>query len=503
MFTKKNIPLQKTAIHLLLLLTFLFLASSIGYVFQRLAFPEATIVLVYLLAVVLSSWLIEGFLFGIASSILATLAFNFFFTKPYFALAVNEASYIITLFIMILTALITSSLTTRALQNALSAKEREAESRAVYELIKQLTIAREMPEIASISVHVLSTYFRCSVGILYCDDDNKLENFFLQENPNGEIVHRRVSQLEKLQNQLLHSQGKVILGEEFHDWAIVGRENLFGVLRLPNEKANKLSSAQMNLLLSMIETISLAMESFYATESRLKERERVTQERFRSNLLRSISHDIRTPLSSVLGSTEMLLDMTKSEDERELLQNIHKDANWLHSLVENILNLTRIQEGKLLVNKELEAVEEVVGSAINRMDKLLLPYKLSVNIPLELLLVPMDAKLIEQALINLLDNAITHTPAGNEILVTVKKDRKKRNVCFIISDTGRGISENELPHIFEMFHTAQNKGGIGLGLAICQSIVNAHGGEIFARNRENHTGAEIIFTLPMEEKNYA
>jgi two-component system sensor histidine kinase KdpD len=257
----------------------------------------------------------------------------------------------------------------------------------------------------------------------------------------------------------------------------------------------------------MIESTGLAMDRFMTSEQRLKEREEATQERYRGNLLRSISHDLRTPLSGIMGTTEMLMDMTESHDPRySLLENIHNDANWLHSLVENILNLTRLQEGKLILNKQMETVEEVIGSAVNRISQRAPKHEITVSVPDELFFVPMDAKLIEQVLVNLLDNSIKHTLAKAEISVSVKKEENTNSAVFVVKDKGTGISTEELPYIFEMFYTSRMKrpdvkSGIGLGLAICDTIIKAHGGTIKAMNRSECPGTEIIFTLPLEVGN--
>lgn len=208
-----------------------------------------------------------------------------------------------------------------------------------------------------------------------------------------------------------------------------------------------------------------------------------------------------------MGTSEMLMGMTEKEDERYTLAlDIYKDADWLHSMVENILNLTRLQDGKLILDKQPEAVEEVVGVAVAAFSKREPEHEIVVRIPDEVLLVPMDARLIEQTLVNLIDNAIKHTPPNGEVEVCVQEDRNKASAVFTVADRGTGIAEEDLPHIFEMFYTTRTKGadalrGVGLGLAICKSVISAHGGMITAHNRHDGPGAEFVFTLPMEVKN--
>lgn len=188
-----------------------------------------------------------------------------------------------------------------------------------------------------------------------------------------------------------------------------------------------------------------------------------------------------------------------------MAKGIYKDADWLRSLVINILNLTRLQENKLIPNKTYEAVEEIVGSAVNHISRRSPEYEISVKVPEELLLIPMDAKLIEQVLINLLDNAIKHTNPQNDIWVIVEEHKEAKEAEFMVMDNGEGIREADLLHIFQMFYTSNGrsadvKQGIGLGLTICEAIIKAHGGTIKAENRTDTKGAKFSFTLPVKEE---
>ena len=191
---------------------------------------------------------------------------------------------------------------------------------------------------------------------------------------------------------------------------------------------------------------------------------------------------------------------TDKDDLRyEIAAGVYQDADWLHSLVENILNLTKLHDGHVNISKEKEAVEEVIAAAIMVMEKRCPDRNIMVSIPEDLVMVPMDAKLISQVLINLLDNAVKHTPKDKEI--SVSANLLEEDVEFIVADRGNGISENDLPNVFQMFYTTRGKSsdsqrGMGLGLSICQSIVEAHGGKIYVRNRKNG-GTEFIFTLPL------
>ena len=482
-------------------------ASIIGYIFRFIGFPETNIVIIYLLAVLMTAWLTDGFVFGILASVIATFAFNYFFTEPYYTFTVNDPSYIITFIIMTITALITSTLTSHARQSALSAREKEAETIAVYNLTNRLTDANGIHDIACITVKAIGDCFVCKAAILCFDDNDLPEVSFIQQVTFEKQLRRKVEDTVELKHRIAGLRTDCDVGSEFYDWPIYGRESILGIVRIPKERAQVMTEPQIRLLHSMIESTALAMDRFRSSEQRIKDREEAVQERYRGTLLRAISHDLRTPLSGIMGTSEMLMDMTKSNDPRYFLaESIYKDSDWLHSLVENILNLTRLQEGKLILNKQMEAVEEVIGSAVNRISRRSSEHEITVSVPNELLFVPMDAKLIEQVLVNLLDNAFKHTAPESEISVSVRKDENINCAVFVVKDKGSGITTEDLPHIFGIFYTSRAKRsdiehGIGLGLAICDTIIKAHGGTIKARNRTDCQGAEVIFTLPLEVEN--
>ncbi|MGF0103002.1 sensor histidine kinase [Bariatricus sp. SGI.019] len=213
--------------------------------------------------------------------------------------------------------------------------------------------------------------------------------------------------------------------------------------------------------------------------------------------------DLRTPLSGIMGTSEMLMDMTDKEDRRqELLQGIYQDADWLKSLVENILSLTRLQDGKIVIHKEMEAIEEVIGCAVAHVERIFPDRAIQVEIPEEFRLVPMDAKLIEQVITNLLDNAVKHTRPQEAI--TVSASYTEDELLVSVRDEGEGIAEADVSNLFKIFYaskarSADVKRGIGLGLTICETVINAHGGTITGRNRTDRKGAEFLFTLPLTE----
>lgn len=497
---KKVIKILKNiGITALLLVT----ATILGVLFGIQHLHQTNIVVVYILSVLLIARFTDGHIYGIAATVLSLLMFNWFFTEPFYTLKVNDPTYIITFTIMSITAVTTSALTTKVKQAAKEAREKEAESNALYQMTNHLTDAESFHAIAEITVKTVSNIFSTSAACICFDENGVPEPNFIQQKKNGSMIHRELNNPAELQMRMESLHTSYDIGKEFNDFPIYGTDAILAVLRIPNADAEQISESHTRLLHSIIESAAMAMERFKSLQTQAKIREESMQEHYRGNLLRAISHDLRTPLSGIMGTSEMLMGITQKEDLRySLAEGIYKDADWLHSLVENILNLTKLQDGCFVLYKELEAVEEVVGVAVKVIEKRFPQREITLSMPDVLIMVPMDAKLISQVLVNLLDNAVKHTPEDGEIILSVRKDSRNNEVDFIVEDSGTGIPEADFAYIFQKFYTTRGKSpdskrGVGLGLSICQSIVEAHGGCIFAENRKEH-GAKFTFTLPLE-----
>lgn len=228
------------------------------------------------------------------------------------------------------------------------------------------------------------------------------------------------------------------------------------------------------------------------------------KEKMRANLLRSVSHDLRTPLTGIIGSSSTYIDnysILSDEQKLQLVNHIKDDSNWLLNMVENLLSITRIKQSTMKIATSPEFVEEVVSEGIQRLQKRLPDAKISVKVPEELLMIPMDAVLIEQVIINLLENAIVHS--GSTLPVELNVTHTADQVFFCVRDYGVGIAPERLHMIFDgSTHTSDTASdsykGMGIGLSICKTIISAHNGTIIAANHEK--GAEFIFTLPKEEQ---
>jgi len=229
------------------------------------------------------------------------------------------------------------------------------------------------------------------------------------------------------------------------------------------------------------------------------------REKMKANLLRSVSHDLRTPLTAIIGSINAVLenyDEFDDEVKKDLIQHVRDDAQWLVRLVENILSITRIKDGVVKIKKCPEAVEEIVGEVLSKFRKnRSLP--VHIKVPDELMMVPMDATLIEQVLLNLMENVVIHARGATSIVVSVEQNGNM--ACFSVTDDGPGIDESILPKLFEeLFPHAREtnsdrRRSMGIGLSACMSVVRAHGGTMHAQNLPQG-GARVSFVLPMEEE---
>lgn len=261
----------------------------------------------------------------------------------------------------------------------------------------------------------------------------------------------------------------------------------------------------MFLVALLISTITTKLKE--ETKERRMIEERARHEELRSNLLRSISHDLRTPLTGISGSASLLLDKGEflaDNKKRELYQSIHDDAEWLNNLVENLLAITRVgdvEDGDINLNLQVELVADIVEEAVKHCDRNIAMHKLVIEHEEEFLLAKMDARLVTQVIINLVNNAVKYTEEGSEIKIRTRKCDGYAAIC--VSDNGPGIKDADQESLFERFYVANpgegdNRRGLGLGLALCKSVAEAHGGIIKVMDNKPR-GAAFEFTLPLVE----
>ena len=285
---------------------------------------------------------------------------------------------------------------------------------------------------------------------------------------------------------------------------IRNREKTYGVIIFDCEGWT-LSEEEKIYVDTVISQLTLVIERELLSREKENTRIQVERERLKSTLLRSISHDLRTPLTGITGSAGFLLDNLGIMDEatiKSMLKDICSDAEWLSTMVENLLNLTRIQEGRLDINKKKEVVDDLVASAVRLVSNRVGNHTLKMETPEDILLVSVDGRLFIQVLVNLLDNAFRHSGTGTTVTLRVKQDGNC--LKFVVSDNGIGIPNDKIDKIFDnFFTTAYENGdkqrGVGLGLTICKAMVEAQGGTIRAFNSPQG-GAVFEVSMPMEDR---
>ncbi|KTE93692.1 histidine kinase [Desulfitobacterium hafniense] len=476
---------------------------------RALAIGEQNVIMVYILSVFIISRTTNGYIYGSVGSALSVLLFNFFFTTPYYTFHVIQADYPVTLLIMLLVASLTSALTIRAGSQAQLALEREHRTELLYEISKQLLVTRGLDKIIHLINHYMIKLFERS-AIFYAQDPGTCQGVLRQFPAEADASfmlaedERAVAQwvfLHKAQAGLgsdtpMDSQGFYV--------PVIAQGKVLGVIGLSCAQG-ELNTAGRSLLQVITSQVALALERQHLSDEQRRLFVESEKEKMRSNLLRAISHDLRTPLTAILGASSALLENRQTLDEptqQQLLANIKEDSQWLIRMVENLLSVTRIREGTMNVAKTAEAAEEIVAAAVSRIRKRFPQQRIKVEVPEELLLVPMDGTLIEQVLINLIENAIKHSPENAAIEVNVKKLELEKEALFEVIDYGTGIPEQNFPYLFESYvpngkRSADSARGMGIGLSICMSIVKAHHGKMEAANKKAG-GATFRFTLPLE-----
>lgn len=467
------------------------------------AFGVSNLIMVYLLGVI-----VVATRYGHGPSLLATLlsvaAFDFFFVPPYFTFAVSDTEYLVTFAVMLVVALVISSLAVRIRAQAESARERERRMAALYAMSRELAGTRGARELREVAVRHIGEVFRTEVVVLLPQPDGPLAP------APGESAQFPMDTSELAVGQWVHEHGQVAgLGTDTLPGAsglylpLIGSRGTVGVLGLrPRDPRPLQAPEQLHQLEAFASQTALAIERARLAEDAERAQVRVETERLRNSLLSSVSHDLRTPLASITGAASTLLEHEAGLDartRRDLLETLHEEADRLNRLVQNLLEMTRLESGALQLHSEWHPVEEVVGAALGRFGKALARRPVTTHVPSELPLVPMDDVLIEQVLINLIDNVLKYTPAESPIDVTAEDTGGA--VLIAVADRGPGLPPGEERRIFEKFHRTEGAPtvrGAGLGLAICQGIVRAHGGRIWAENRPGG-GVIVRFTLPVKE----
>lgn len=484
-------------------------ATGLSAIFYKLHFSESNIIMIYILSVLIISVITSKRMYSLILSILSVLSFNFFFTLPRFTLKVYDNGYPVTFLMMFICAFMASSLAVRLKQYAKQSVQRAYRTSILLETNQLLQKAQNKDNIIDVTANQLIKLLNRDI-VFYDEENNQLKDPLIFLSKEGVINNEYISENEKAVANWVFKNNKhagattnTLGNSKCLYLAVRINEDVYGVVGIVigNEP---LLSFENSLLLSILGECALALE----TKKLSKEREEAAilaqNEQLRANLLRSISHDLRTPLTSISGNAGILISSEGaiSEEKRiKLYEDIYEESLWLINLVENLLAVTKIEDGTMHLNMVEELLDEVVFEALNHINRKNDKHKIIVKEENDFVISKIDARLIIQVIINIVDNTIKYTPKDEDIIITIKKENK--NAVIEIADGGKGISEESKEKIFDMFYTENNKiadskRSLGLGLALCKSIITVHNGTIEVFDNKPK-GAIFKITLPLEE----
>jgi two-component system, OmpR family, sensor histidine kinase KdpD len=475
------------------------LSTTVAFLaFGRDQLPD--VVMLYLLGIMLISSR-YGFAASIFAAFVSVAAFNFFFVPPYFTLVVGDLRHAVTFAVMFLVAVVISGLTQRVRNQAAAARDREQRTLALYELSRELAGAQGIRRVIEVSAGHLENAFASKVSVFTSGPSEELERVYASGGL-GNFSETDMSIGRWVwSNQKEAGLGTAALSSGTTRYVpLVASAGIVGVLGLTPDRADRFDSIEQRRQADAFAAqMALAIERAGLAEETEKARREVETEQLRSSLLSSVSHDLRTPLAVITGAASTLVDGAQSIDEAtrlDLMTTILEESERLNRLIRNLLDMTRLESGTVKVNKEWLPLEEIVGAALNRLESRLATREVKIELPANLPLIPCDAVLIEQALINLLENAAKYGDGPIEIRAALVPGE----AIVEILDRGPGIPPGQEARIFDKFQRAVREGspsGVGLGLAICRAIVGAHAGSIWAQNREGG-GAVFSFALPVK-----
>lgn len=486
------------------------ISTMISLFIDYIGFREANVIMIFILGVIIVNMKTRGYLLGFICSIISIFLFNFLFTDPRYSLEVYDKSYLATFPIMLIVTFTIGTLTSKIQREAQNSLARENTTQILYRVSRKLLSATGTADVVGIGIKYLSRLLERTV-ICYLVQENKLTTPFIYTATKGEKDRTLLNKEEEavaywtLLNDKESGAGtNTFYGAKGYYMPLKSHNKVLGVLGVSCITGN-LKPEQKFIFETVASQIYIALDREILAEIQKNSKLEIESERLRSNLLRSISHDLRSPLAGIKGAISTIIEtgeLLSKDTKDELFQGIYDDTEWLIRLVENLLSMTRFEGGNMKIKKNLELVEEVVYEAVQRTSKRLKDHEIKVTVPEDVIMLSMDGNLIEQVLINLFDNAIKFTP--KEALIEVKVYEEVGDVIFEVIDDGIGISEEILPHIFDRFFTngdkiSDSRRGVGLGLAICKSIVEGHGGKISAQNKDEG-GAIFRFNIPKEGK---
>nr|WP_317402072.1 sensor histidine kinase KdpD [uncultured Gemmiger sp.] len=498
-----------------IMLASLLLSSLAGFGFYYAGFSESNIITVYILGVLITAVWTNGHFYGAIDSLLSVAAFNFLFTEPRFTFQANDPSYPVTFLIMLFSSVIASSLASRVKAQARLAAQKSYYTELLLGSSQKLQKGRTEWDCLRLTAEQLNRLF--DRPVLYALSGTEKELAFRvepsdEQNILMELGSEEIGVAKWVQRNNKHAGAttNTLPDSKWLFLSVRGTQGVMGIVGIPIAGYSIPDAFEKNLMIAILSECGLSQERIRLQEERNKAALQTQKERLQANLLRAVSHDLRTPLTNISGSADMLMQEESELDpaiRKKLYTAIYDDTNWLINMTENLLVATHLETDKESFKMSPELIEDLFQSVVAHLDRRAAEHHISVHLEDATLMAAMNARLIQRVIINIMNNAIQYTPKESNIELSAIK---KGNVVQIsVTDDGPGIPNDAKRHLFDLFYTAgQGKAdcqrGLGLGLNLCQSIVAMHGGKIDVLDHMP-AGTTFQFTLPLvsaEEMKY-
>ncbi len=450
-------------------------ATVFSLVLYRMGIDKENVLMVLMIGVLLVSSFTQGYILGVIASCVSAMLFNYFFAEPRYTFNITSSNDMVLMLFFLIASVIASSLTARFQRQLKISQKNEQTARLLYEVARSFLNVTGQSNIIRRGISCIKEHTGLNSTVdLFSDNSRYVADNFHPDD------HHKIIELP-----------------------IMGHQRKIGTLTLYSEGKTSLGMEEEWLVNTVFAQIGIALDREFLYNEREQIRVDIEREHVKSSLLRSIGHDLRTPLTGIVGASAYIRDKSSTLDRNDIHQlasDIHEQAVWLGDLVENILSMTRIDDGKLVINKQVEVIDDIVNEAVAHVSGLSgRPF--SMVLPSEVLAIPMDGKMIVQVLVNMLNNSVNHTPKDCNIELSVR--RKEDFVEFCVADGGKGIDPALKDKLFDAFVTSgkigmDGKKGIGLGLSICKVVIEAHGG-LITTGTSRFGGALFTFTLPYGE----
>ncbi|WP_447751138.1 DUF4118 domain-containing protein [Pseudomonas nicosulfuronedens] len=440
---------------------------------------------------------------ALACAVLSFLAYDFLFIPPHFSFAIQREEDVLTLLFFLLMAGLTGNLAARQRRQLQALRETQEETSQMLELSRKLTAATDRQAVMAAAAQQFGGWDGLDICLL-----GRVNGEWKAEGGLSRVLEdqeRAAADWAWQHDQPAGLGTGTLPGGRWWWWPLSGEDGPLALLGVGPRDAQPLPGSRRRLLAALGQPLAQALARARLAEDLEAARLHGETEQLRSALLASVSHDLRTPLTSMRGAIDSLLalgDAIPPPDRRELLESTRDEAERLDRYIQNLLDMTRLGHGGLKLSRDWVSPGDIVGSALNRLRAVVAPYRVETRVPPELPLLYVHAALIEQALVNVLENAARFSPPQGRLRVAVEQGEEE--LRFLVSDEGPGIPPAEREKIFDMFYTAArgDRGGqgTGLGLAICQGMVGAHGGRITVEDGIDGRGTTLVLHLPLQQQ---